>query len=314
MANLPKASSPTGYDVLIIGGGAAGLSAALTFGRLRRRVMVLDDERPRNQPAAHMNNFPGYDGVPPAVWRKQVWKELQKYPSISRQAERVIRIAKTDTGFEAVLASGASLSAQKVLLAYGIQDPLPAIPNLETLWGKTVVHCPFCHGFEFQEQATAILGDGDMVMHLSSLVLSLTSDLMVLTNGPSKLTPAQKETLLARNISLHESPILSLEHTGDQLERIVLENGESLARDLLYVAQTFPFIPKSSLGEDLGCTLTEFGWYEVDDSGRTSVPGVYAAGDIAGTYGQTVINSAAFGNTTARRMIADLIMKENGAH
>lgn len=300
------------YEVLIIGGGAAGLAAALTLGRLRRKVLICDDQQPRNQAAAHMNNFPGYDGVSPELWRSQVRQELQKYPSLSSQTTRVMKIAQTGTGFEAQLASGDRVSAQKVLLAYGMKDRLPDIPNLAELWGDTAVHCPFCHGFEFQDQALALVGDGEMALHLLSMLLGLSADLMLLTMGPSQLTPEQKQKIAEKNIHLIETPIQRLEHTGSKLEGVVFADGQRISRDVLYVQTAFPVRLSAHLGEDLGCKVTEFGWYEVDAFGKTSVEGVYAAGDIAGTHGQSVVNSAAFGSTAGARLAGELLMQKSG--
>lgn len=300
------------FEVLIIGGGAAGLAAALTLGRLRRKVLLCDDQQPRNQAAAHMNNFPGYDGVAPEQWRNQVRLELQKYPSLAVQSSRVIKLAQTEAGFEAQLASGRSVTVQKVLLAYGMKDRLPAIPNLAELWGKTAVHCPFCHGFEFQDQALALLGDSEMALHLLSMLLGLSENLMLLTDGPSQLSPEQKQKIAAKNIHLVETPIQTLEHTGPKLEAIVFADGKRISRDVLYVQTAFPVHLSAHLGEDLGCKVTDFGWYEVDAFGKTTVEGVYAAGDIAGTHGMSVVNSAAFGSTAGARIAGELLLQKSG--
>jgi thioredoxin reductase len=312
MNHSDKRSHSADFEVLIIGGGAAGLAAALTLGRLRRKVLICDDQQPRNQSAVHMFNFPGYDGVAPEQWRSQVKLELQKYPSLARQSTRVIKLAQTDAGFEAQLESGDSVTVQKVLLAYGIKDHLPEIPEIKTLWGKTVVHCPFCHGFEFQDQGLALLGQGEMVLHMLSLLLGLSSDLVLLTQGPCQLSPEQRQKIAEKNIRLIETPIQKLEHSGPKLEAVVLANGERIPRDVMYVLPTFPFGLSAHLGEDLGCKVTDFGWYEVDAFGKTSVEGVYAAGDIAGTHGMSVLNSAAFGSTAAARIAGELLMQNSG--
>ncbi len=312
MNHSDKQSHSADFEVLIIGGGAAGLAAALTLGRLRRKVLICDDQQPRNQSAVHMFNFPGYDGVSPEQWRSQVRLELQKYPSLAMQSTRVLKIAQTEAGFEAQLASGESVTVQKVLLAYGMKDQLPDIPNLAKLWGKTAVHCPFCHGFEFQDQALVLLGDGEMVLHMLSLLLGLSSDLVLLTQGPCQLSPEQRQKIAAKNIHLIETPIQTLEHTGPKLEAVVFGDGKRISRDALYVQTAFPVHLSAHLGEDLGCKLTDFGWYEVDAFGKTTVEGVYAAGDIAGTHGMSVVNSAAFGSTAGARIAGELLLQKSG--
>lgn len=294
------------YEVLIVGGGPAGLSGALSLGRLRRKVLLCDDGHPRNLPSEHMNNFPGADGMHPETWRQKVRQDLQKYP-ITLHKSRVQQISQNKEGFSAQLSTGETVSVRKVLLAYGIRDVLPEVKNIQTLFGKTVVHCPFCHGFEFQDQRLALLGDGEMVAHLIPMLLGLSRDLILLSNSPSQLTAEQKQQLSANGVSLIETPVTELEHQGEQLTGIRFNNGELLSRDALYIAPQFPLVPASHLGEELGCQLSPTGWYEVDNTGKTNVPGVYAAGDISGMQGMSVINSAAGGSMAGARIGAELL-------
>lgn len=294
-------------EVLIVGGGAAGLAAALTFGRLRRQVWVCDAGEPRNAPARHMHNFPGFDGVPPAQWRERVLQELTHYPSVQHQALKVLALTPEAGGFRAQLSSGQSLWTQKVLLATGVQDVLPEIPGLLALWGKTVVHCPFCHGFEFQDQRLALLGQGDMALHMLAMLLGLSRDIIVFTQGPAQFTATQRQALTVQGVSLIETPVVRLQGEGDQLLALELANGETVARDALYLAPEFPVVQRSPLVQELGCALDPQGWVTVDDMGQTSVPGVYAAGDMAGMRGQSVLNSAASGSMTAGRLCGLLL-------
>lgn len=300
------------YEVLIIGAGAAGLAAAMTFGRLRRKVLVCDDGQPRNLPAQHMNNFPGYDGVPPQSWRNQVRAELQKYPSIQLHAERVQSVSPDKNAFSVSFASGSQLKVQKVLLAYGVRDQLPDIPNLQALWGDSVVHCPYCHGFEFQEQALGVLGDGEMALHILALLLGLSDDLILFTDGPSQLTPAQRQKISSRQIPIIETPLQELEQENSKLAAVLLQNGQRIPRQALYLVSRFPFGRSTRIGEELGCKLTEFGWFEVDPTGKTSIEGVYAAGDLAGSHGQSVLNSAASGSIAAARIVSELLTERAG--
>ncbi|MGV3527006.1 MAG: NAD(P)/FAD-dependent oxidoreductase [Candidatus Sericytochromatia bacterium] len=302
----------TDYEVLIVGGGPAGLAAALTCGRLGRKVLLCDDGQPRNQPSEHINNFPGHDGIDPEVWRQTVKTELQKYPTVQLHTGRVAEVTQDGAGFVAHMQSGHAIPIQKVLLAYGIKDQLPAIENVEKLWGKTVVHCPYCHGFEFRNQPLAVLGDGDMLLHILALLLGLSSDIVVFSNGPSQLTPEQRGKIAAQGIQLIETPVRKLRHSGTQLEAVELANGEQIPRHALYVMPQFPFARSAQIGEALGCQVTEFGWYEVDAFCQTSVPGVYAAGDIAGMRGQSVLNSAASGSMAASRIVADILTAKAG--
>lgn len=298
------------YDVLIIGGGPAGLSAGLTIGRLRRTTLICDDQHPRNKPSLHMNNFPGYDGVAPSDWIFKVHSELNKYPTIQLHTDRVIKVSKTETGFEVELEAGDIVKVQKVLLSYGIKDQLPDISGIKELWGHSVIHCPYCHGFEFQDKPLALLGDGDIAIHLLSLILGLTNDIILFTNGISKLTDEQKQKIKLQNITIIETPVKKLEHNSTKLESIILENGDSISRTALFIAPILPVTKSSNIGEELGCKNNEMGFYEIDLFCQTSVSGVYAAGDIAGFRGQSVLNSASSGSTAGARIVSELLMKK----
>lgn len=300
------------YEALIIGGGPAGLAAAMAFGRLGRKVLLCDDHQPRNQASMHLNNFPGHDGITPEAWRSQVRAELTKYPTVQLHTDRVAQVVRAGESFEAQLLSGAALKTQKVLLAYGVKDQFPVIENLPALWGQTVVHCPYCHGFEFRAQPLAVLGDGDMLLHMLALLLGLSPDVIAFSNGPSKLTPEQQQKIKAQNIQLIETPVRKLEHTGSQLEALLLANGERIPRHALYLLPQLPFGRSAAIGESLGCQLNDFGWFDVDAFGQTNIPGVYAAGDIAGMHGQSVLNSAASGSMAASRMIAEILTAKAG--
>ena len=299
-------------EVLIVGGGAAGLAAALTFGRLRRKVWVCSAGEPRNAPARHMHNFPGFDGVPPEQWRERVNQELKHYPSVHRETVEVLALTPESGGFRAQLSSGQSLWTQKVLLTTGVQDVLPEIPGLLELWGKTVVHCPFCHGFEFQDQRLALLGQGDLALHMLAMLLGLSRDITVFTQGPAQFTATQRQSLMEQGVGLIETPVIRLQGEGEQLQALELASGETVARDALYLAPQFPVRQRSPLVQNLGCALDSQGWVTVDDMGQTSVPGVYAAGDMAGMRGQSVLNSAASGSMTAGRLCGLLLAAQAG--
>lgn len=300
------------YEALIIGGGPAGLAAALTLGRLRRKVLLCDTGQPRNLPSEQMHNFPGADGIAPAQWREQVRQELKKYPSIQIAKLQVEQATSCSEGFLAQLAKGQTIQTQKILLAYGMRDSLPDIQHIETLWGHSVVHCPYCHGFEFQEQALGLLADGEFALHLLALLRGLSPNLMLFSQGPSQLSRTQREQLERLQIPLVETPIVSLQHTGTHLEALVLSNGKQIPRQVLYVGPRFPIQRSASIGESLGCQLSEWGNYVVDAVGKTTVPGVYAAGDIAGMHGQSVLFSAASGSRAAAQISAELLTEAAG--
>ena len=269
------------YEVLVIGAGPAGLSAALALGRLQRSVFVCDDRRPRNAVAAKMNNFPGRDGTPPAELRLAIRKDLEKYPTVELYDVSVKAVEKTKSGFAAWLATGESIRFKKILLAHGIEDRLPELPGFRELWGKSVFHCPYCHGFEHRGERLGLLGDGELALHMLPLLTGLTSDLVLFTNGPTLLTTEEREKIERIDVGIVETPLCRLNLEGERLVSVELSDGDKKARDGLFVLPKFPFQMKANFGAILGCEFTEMGLYKVDEMGRTTLPGVFAAGDIA---------------------------------
>ncbi|WP_408097322.1 NAD(P)/FAD-dependent oxidoreductase [Peredibacter sp. HCB2-198] len=283
-------------DVVIIGGGPAGLSAALTLGRGNRSVMVLDEGKGRNAPASHMMNFPSRDGTPPMEFRELVKKDLTKYPNVKLEALKVHSLVKEDN----VFLINESIRARKILLAHGVKDVLPTLPGFTELWGKSIFHCPYCHGYEHLNAPIGIIGDSKTALHYAVLVKSLTDDLIVFTNG-AEVDSAQFEK---NGIKVYSAPIESLIHQGEKLTAVKLTNGEILERGHLF------FRPEqkltTDLGTKLGCELNEHGLYKIQDTGETSVKGVYAAGDIA-ELRQSVLMATASGQKAAAHMNFEIL-------
>jgi thioredoxin reductase len=300
------------YEALIIGGGPAGLSAAMTLGRMGRSALVCDDNRPRNAPSSHLNNFPTRDGIHPAEWRREAKKDLEKYKSIHFFDGSVLSAEKTNQGFKAKLSSGAVLDFKKVILAYGIQDKLPSISGFKELWGKAIFQCPFCHGFEVRGSRLGLVANGDMAMRGLTMTYGLSPDLILFTNGKAELNNDQKETLKRRKVELVEDKIESLIFEGEKLKAVALENGQLKEREALFVAPILPFQSKSSIGESLGCEKTEMGLYKVGERGETTVKGVFAAGDNI-TFQQSVLLACASGTLAGVGVVFDILNEEFGS-
>jgi thioredoxin reductase len=265
------------YDVLILGAGPAGLSAALILGRIRRRVLVLDSGKPRNAPSPESHSFFTRDGASPADLRRIGREQLEPYGVEVLDAE-VTDVLREGEAFTVVLADGSRRSARRLLLATGLADPLPEIEGLQELWGKSVLHCPYCHGWEVRDQPLAVYGNGSTVAERVALVRCLSRDVVLCTDGPADL--GEDGERFARNgVPIREERIVRLEGSDGHLERIVFADGTDLPRRALFLA-TLPR-QHSDLPERLGCALTEVGLVQVDAWGLTSVPGVYAAGDLA---------------------------------
>lgn len=264
------------YDVLIVGGGPAGLQSAMMLGRAGRRALVCDDRRPRNRPAQHMHYFPTRDGMPPSEFLRLFRADLDHYPSLELRDLQVVFQTRLEHGFESILADGSKVRSRKLILADGVEDLLPPIPGLAELFGRKIFHCPYCHGYEFQGKSLGIAGNGDMAFMMTGVLRSLAQDLLIITQGPAKFSAEQREALVRHEVPVIEDEILSFHETQDELN-ITFKHGRELRRQGLLLS--LPQKPKSDLGILLGCRMNEQGLYQVDAEGQSTVPGVFIAGD-----------------------------------
>lgn len=293
------------YDVIIVGAGPAGLSAALALGRIRRRVLVIDSRKPRNAPSSASHNFFTRDGTPPFEILRIGREQLQPYGVEVLDAEATDAFREGDV-LTVVLGDGSRRSARRLLLATGVVDPLPEIEGLRELWGKSVVHCAYCHGWEFRDQPLAVYANGDIAIEIVALVRCLSRDVVLCTDGEADLGEG-RERLDRSGIPIREERIVRVEGRDGHLERIVFADGTDLPRRALFV----PTAPRqhSDLPERLGCELTEFGLVQVDALGLTTVPGVYAAGDLA-LRRQSVVVASADGMIAGVTINHELSMEE----
>jgi len=267
------------YDAIIVGGGPAGLAAALTLGRSRRGVLLLDAGQGRNATAAAVHNLLVQDGTPPQELRRIGREQLARYPGVELREGTVDGArALAEAGFRLELGGGDGVEARRLLLATGLADELPAIDGLAELWGRSAFHCPYCHGFEVSGRRLAVLGAAPERVRLALQLTRFTDDLVLCTNGEP--LPRDLAELLASNgVQVRGEPITRFQGGGGRLERIVLERGEPLDRDAVFIPTVLH--QRSDLAGRLGCALLPDGCVEVDELARTSVPGVYAAGDMA---------------------------------
>ncbi|MBD8490910.1 NAD(P)/FAD-dependent oxidoreductase [Echinicola sp. CAU 1574] len=265
------------YDVIIIGGSFAGLSAAMALGRSLRDVLIIDGNQPCNRQTPQSHNFITHDGTPPLEILEKAKKQVFQYPTIHYQKGLAVDAKKNTTGFAVSTESGDQYTAKKLLIATGVKDIMPDIKGFSDCWGISVLHCPYCHGYEYKHQPTAVMADGDLAFHFALMVQNLTQQLSLLTNGQSTLSTEQKSVLASRNITLIEHPIHELTHQSGHIEKVEFENGESLEVSTLYAK--IPFTQTSHLAEKLGCNINEHGYLQINEKQQTSVPGIYAAGD-----------------------------------
>ncbi len=291
------------YDVIIVGGSAAGLSAALILGRFRRNVLVCDHQKPRNAPAKKAHNFFTRDGTPPSELLRIGREQLQAYPTVEYRSTEIVQLTPTDTGFDVQSADGTVYQARRILLATGVRDELPPIPGLAEYWGSGVHHCPYCHGWEVRDQQIVIIGDGEVVSHLAPLLSSLSNDISAVVDNGAHLKSAQRTVLEQMGVTLYESPIESIVGNSDALNGIQLQDGRFVPCQAIFVR---PEVHQhSSFASDIGCQADEHGFIKVDPLGRTSVANVYAAGDIVTPFHQIVAASAS-GATAAGGINTDI--------
>lgn len=281
------------FDVAIIGGASAGLSAALILGRSARKTVVFDTGDPRNKPAAHAHNVFTRDGVSPleilAIGREQ----LKAYPSVSIVQEKVITTAREDGVFRLETASGGIFTARKIILATGLKDILPDIKGIQALWGDKVIHCPYCHGWEVRNSPVALIGNDDIAYHQTTLIYNLNKDLTIFTNGKATFSAEQQAKLQERGVGLIETPVTAIEDDADGI-RLILADGTVHHKKASYVkAVGFHF--HNELAVQLGCELEEGGAIKVDEFQQTTVPDVMAAGDVSHPMMHMVMTAAAGG-------------------
>lgn len=273
-------------DVIIVGGSAAGLSAALYLGRFRRRVVVFDTQQPANRFSHASHGFLTRDGVSPtelvAIGREQ----LAKYPTVTIQQREVVAIEPQSPHFRVTLADGETLTARKILLATGLKDALPAIEGIELFWGRSVFHCPYCDGYELHDQPVAILASGAAALHVAKLLRVLTEQVTICTNGEADFAPDEQAQLDRLGIRVIPTPVTRAEGRGAQIERIVFTDGNALPIAGAFVRLTSTH--HSGFAAALGCAIDEQNFVQVNSMGATSIPGVYAAGDLTSRMRQVI--------------------------
>ena len=297
------------YDVVVVGGGAAGLSAALVLSRARRRVAVVDAGTPRNAPAAEMHGFLGWDGAPPVRLLEHGRAEVASYGGSVIQGT-VADIA-TDTTpnaegaprLEVRLTSGQSLRARRVLVSTGLRDEVPDIPGVHERWGRDLLHCPYCHGYEVRDQPLGVLGGTPDAVQLALLVRQWSSDVVFFAHT-STPTDQEREQLRARAIGVVDGPVARLVVDSDQLSGVELKTGQVVPRAAVFVRPRF--VPNSGLLIQAGCATDDDGWVLADSVGRTSAAGIWVAGNVANPRAQ-LVTAAGEGSAAAIAINADLV-------
>lgn len=271
------------YDVVIVGGGAAGLSAALLLGRARRRVAVVDAGEPRNVRAEHIHGYLTRDGIPPAKFLELAREEVQSYgvDLIDGTAEEV----HPDRSVR--LEDGRVLTARHVILATGLKDVLPDVEGVDEQWGRGLFQCPYCHGWEHQDQTLAVLGTGESSVQQTLLVRQFSRDVTLFTHEMGALGAEAAESLASRNVSVVEGRVKALVAGPKFLTGVRLQNGELHPCDALFYEPGATV--DTSIVKVQDCQMSENGCVSTDDFGRTSVEGVWAVGNAADPAAQVIV-------------------------
>jgi thioredoxin reductase len=290
-------------DVVVVGGGPAGLSAALVLGRARRRVLVLDTGRPANIASSAVGGLLGQSGVAPLELRRAGREQLAGLPTVDVQDAAVIDAGVGREQLGVRLGDGSELRTHALLLAHGLSYEPPALPGIEPLWGRSVFHCPFCDGWEVRDRALAVHGNGPDAVRTALIVSGWSSDVVLLTDGPARLGDAGQASLTTAGVRVREDPVRRLAGHDGRLDRIEFVSGPVEKRDALFV-RTRRGQP-NGLAAALGCELTAGGTIVTDDEGRSTVAGVYAAGDAATHRLRSVAAAIGTGSRTALAIALD---------
>ena len=291
------------HDVVVIGGGAAGLSAALVLGRARRRVAVVDAGTPRNAPAEHMQGFLSRDGMSPRDFLAAGRAELSGY-GVQVLEDRVTAI---DAGFSVRLARGRVLTARRILVATGVRDELPAIPRVRERWGRDLLHCPYCHGWEVRDEPVGVLGTIAGSVQHAHLLRQWTGDVVFFVHTYD-LSAVDQMQLEARGIQIVRGHVARLVVEDDRLSGVELADGRVVARAAVFIRPVN--VPNTDgLLAGLRCAVDDAGFAIVDVTGRTSSAGVWAAGNVVDPRAQ-VITAAGAGSAAAIAINADLVQED----
>ena len=295
------------YDVIIIGGSYAGFSAAMALGRSLRKVLIIDSGKPCNQQTPYSHNFITQDGKEPSYINAKAKKQVLRYPSVTFIEDKVLNASKTKTSFKIKTEKEEVFTARKLLFATGLRDIFPQIKGFADCWGISILHCPYCHGYEVRNQRTGIIANDFMGFEFTKMISNWTKNLTVFTNGKISLTQEQISILKKNNIPIVEDQIDYIQHNEGKIMNIVFKRGTKIEIKALYAKP--PFEQHSPLPKELGCEITEQGLIKVDSFQKTTVSGIYAAGDNC-TFGRSLALAVSSGSVAGALINKELIEED----
>lgn len=294
----------TEYEIIIIGGSYSGLSAAMALGRSLRKTLVIDSGKPCNKQTPHSHNFLTQDGKSPKEIAESAQKQVNEYETVHFHKGKAIDAKKSENGFEITTEKGEKFHSKKLIIATGLVDEVPYIKGFKESWGISLIHCPYCHGYEYKGKKTGIIANGDKAVHISSLVKNLTEDVTILTQGKANFTEEQLEKLKRNNIQIIEHEISELKHDNGIVESIIFSDQTEMKFEAVYGA--FPFHQHSEIPKNLGCEFTEFGHIKTDHFQKTNIPGVFVCGDNSSMM-RSVSSAVMTGNVAGAMVNMELV-------
>jgi len=295
------------FDVIIIGGSFAGLSAAMSLGRALRSVLIIDSGLPCNRQTPHSHNFITQDGKTPNQIATIAKEQVSQYETIKFFSGTAVNATKKEKGFEIKTDAGDLFYSRKLIIATGLKDIMPEIKGFAECWGISVIHCPYCHGYEVRNEKTGILGNGDYGFEFSRLVSNWTENLTLYTNGKSTLAVEQAARLRKNDIPIVESEILCFEQTSGRIQNIIFKDNSKTSITAIYAR---PAVTQhSEIPSQLGCEVTEQGRLKVDMSQKTTIDGVFACGDCSNS-GRDLALAVSSGMTAGGACNKEMILEE----
>ncbi len=302
-----KMTDNQNFDVIIIGGSYAGLSSAMALGRSLRNTLIIDNGKPCNTQTPHSHNFLTQDGKAPTEIFNLAKKEVEKYETIKFYKGLATSGATTENGFEIITDTNDKFTAKKLIFATGIKDTISDIKGLAECWGISIIHCPYCHGYEHRNKNTAIIANGQKAFHLASMVNNLTKNLTILTNEKADFNTEQLKKLNNNDIKIIETTISEIEHKNGELKNLIFNDGSKKSFDVAY--GVIPFTQHSDIPVSLGCELTEEGYIKIVAFQKTTVPNIYVCGDNSNMM-RSIANAVSSGNIAGAIVNGELVNEQ----
>jgi len=297
----------TNFDVIIVGGSYAGLSAALALGRSLRNILIIDNGKPCNIQTPHSHNFLTQDGKTPKEISTRARRDIEQYETVKFYNGTAKVGVKTEDGFQIITSENERFTARKLIFATGIKDEMPNIKGFAECWGISVIHCPYCHGYEYRHRNTAIIANGPKAFHLAAMVNNLSDKVTLLTNGKAEFTVDELEKLAKRNVKIIEKTIHEIEHENGQLQNLIFEGGTKMPFDVAYGA--VPFTQHSDIPVALGCELDDLGYLKIEAFQKTRVPNILVCGDNSNMM-RSVANAVSSGNIAGALANGELVSEQ----